>query len=211
MSGEAARQDRPADTATVSIPTQRTSGSEWRLVTRAQAGDSDAFGELYTLYADRVRRYVLRRIGSTNYALAEDIAADTWVRALRSLPTVTDRGVSYGAWLMTVAHNLVTDYFKSGRYRLEVAIGDLWVVDRADLPERQTQAVAVAHITSIEVMCAMRRLSDVQREVIVLRFLRGFSVAETAHAMGRNEGAVKALTARAVRALRRRLLPDMTP
>jgi RNA polymerase sigma-70 factor (ECF subfamily) len=53
----------------------------------------------------------------------------------------------------------------------------------------------------------VQRLNPEQRECIVLRFLQGFSVAETAHVMGKNEGAIKALQYRAVRALHR-LLPE---
>jgi RNA polymerase sigma-70 factor (ECF subfamily) len=54
---------------------------------------------------------------------------------------------------------------------------------------------------------AVKALPPDQQECIVLRFLRGFTVAETALAMGKNEGAIKALQYRAVRALRRHL-PD---
>ena len=54
---------------------------------------------------------------------------------------------------------------------------------------------------------AVKQLNPEQQECIVLRFLQGFSVAETAQTMGKNEGAIKALQYRAVRALAR-LLPD---
>jgi RNA polymerase sigma-70 factor, ECF subfamily len=65
----------------------------------------------------------------------------------------------------------------------------------------------VDHITNVALLTAVKQLNPEQQECIVLRFLHGFSVAETAQAMGRNEGAVKALQYRAVRALAR-LLPE---
>ena len=56
----------------------------------------------------------------------------------------------------------------------------------------------------------VKQLSPEQQESIILRFLQGFSVAETAQAMGKNEGAIKALQYRAVRSLAR-LLPRGFP
>ena len=65
----------------------------------------------------------------------------------------------------------------------------------------------VDHITNVTLLTAVKQLNPEQQECIVLRFLQGFSVAETAQAMNKNEGAIKALQYRAVRALNR-LLPE---
>ncbi len=54
-------------------------------------------------------------------------------------------------------------------------------------------------------MDAVRTLSPEQQECVVLRFVEGLSVRETALAMGKNEGAIKALQYRAVRSLARRI------
>ena len=69
------------------------------------------------------------------------------------------------------------------------------------------ESAVVDHITNVALLTAVKQLNPEQQECIVLRFLQGFSVAETALAMGKNEGAIKALQYRAVRALAR-LLPD---
>ncbi|MFF3456945.1 sigma-70 family RNA polymerase sigma factor [Streptomyces sp. NPDC002730] len=88
---------------------------------RAQAGDSDAFGLLYNAYCDAVYRYVYYRVGGK--ATAEDLTSDTFVRALLRLGTFTWQGRDFGAWLMTIARNLISDHFTSGRFRLEVTTG----------------------------------------------------------------------------------------
>ena len=178
----------------------------WALVERAQAGDGAAFGLIYDRYLDTVFRFIYFRVGSR--PLAEDLTADTFLRALKRINSFTWQGRDLGAWLVTIARNLVADHFKSGRYRLEVTTGDVLDADQADRgPEGSPELAVVDHITNVALLGAVKQLNPEQQECIVLRFLHGFSVAETAHAMGKNEGAIKALQYRAVRALHR-LLPD---
>ncbi|WP_203703429.1 ECF subfamily RNA polymerase sigma factor, BldN family [Asanoa iriomotensis] len=178
----------------------------WTLVERAQAGEAEAFGLIYDRYVDTVFRFVYFRVG--NRQLAEDLTSDTFLRALKRIGSFTWQGRDLGAWLVTIARNLVADHFKSGRYRLEVTTGDVLDADREDRgPEGSPEAAVVDHITNVALLTAVKQLNPEQQECIVLRFLQGFSVAETAQAMGKNEGAIKALQYRAVRALAR-LLPD---
>jgi RNA polymerase sigma-70 factor (ECF subfamily) len=178
----------------------------WGLIERAQAGDGAAFGLLYDRYFDTVFRFVYFRVG--NRQLAEDLTADTFLRALKRISSFTWQGRDLGAWLVTIARNLVADHFKSGRYRLEVTTGDVLDADRPDRgPEGSPEAAVIDHITNVDLLKAVKQLNPEQQECIVLRFLHGFSVAETAQAMNKNEGAIKALQYRAVRALAR-LLPN---
>jgi RNA polymerase sigma-70 factor (ECF subfamily) len=176
------------------------------LVERAQAGEAEAFGLIYDRYVDAVFRFVYFRVGKQQ--LAEDLTSDTFLRALRSIGSFTWQGRDLGAWLVTIARNLITDYYKSGRYRFEVSTADLLDPDAGDRGGGASPETAVVdHLTNVALLTAVKRLSPEQRECIVLRFLQGLSVAETAVAMGKNEGAIKALQYRAVRALAR-LLPD---
>lgn len=178
----------------------------WTLVERAQQGDTAAFGLIYDRYVDTVFRFIYFRVG--NRPLAEDLTSDTFLRALKRISSFTWQGRDLGAWLVTIARNLVADHFKSGRYRLEVTTGDVLDADREDRgPEGSPESAVVDHITNVALLTAVKQLNPEQQECIVLRFLQGFSVAETAQAMGKNEGAIKALQYRAVRALAR-LLPE---
>ncbi len=226
--GETGTVPNPAEAeTTVIVPAQSTTGppaeSEppkyparpdrgdpaaevWALVERAQAGESEAFGLIYDRYVDTVFRFVYFRVG--NRQLAEDLTSDTFLRALKRIGSFTWQGRDLGAWLVTIARNLVADHFKSGRYRLEVTTGDVLDADREDRgPEGSPEAAVVDHITNVALLTAVKQLNPEQQECIVLRFLQGFSVAETAQTMGKNEGAIKALQYRAVRALAR-LLPE---
>lgn len=178
----------------------------WALVERAQAGETEAFGLIYDRYMETVFRFIYFRVG--NRQLAEDLTSDTFLRALKRIGSFTWQGRDLGAWLVTIARNLVADHFKSGRYRLEITTGDVLDAEKEDRgPEGTPETAVVDHITNVTLLTAVKQLNPEQQECIVLRFLHGFSVAETAQAMGKNEGAIKALQYRAVRALAR-LLPE---
>ncbi len=174
------------------------------IVTRAQGGEAEAFGELYDRYVDLVYRYVYYRVGAQ--ALAEDLTSETFLRALRRISSYTWQGRDIGAWFVTIARNLIADHFKSGRYRMEIATADMLGAG-ADRVEDGPEGFVLESITNAHLLEAVKKLNPEQQECIVLRFLQGLSVAETALAMGKNEGAIKALQYRAVRALGR-LLPE---
>jgi RNA polymerase sigma-70 factor (TIGR02952 family) len=174
----------------------------WALVRRTQEGDAEAFGLLYDHYVTTVYRYVYHRVGDR--ATAEDVTSETFVRALRRIDSLSFQGRDVGAWLVTIARNIVLDHVKSSRYRLEVATADMRDADRAtDGPED----AVIAHLTNRQLLECVRQLGSEQQECIVLRFLHGLSVAETAEIMGKKDGAIKALQHRAVRRLAG-LLPD---
>ncbi|OUC91015.1 RNA polymerase subunit sigma-70 [Streptosporangium minutum] len=177
-----------------------------RLVLRAKTGDADAFGTLYDRYLDLVYRYIYFRVGS--HPLAEDLTSETFLRALRRIADFTWQGRDFGAWLVTIARNLITDHFKSGRYRLEVSTAE--VIDiPLDGPHIPENAVVTAMINN-RVLSAVRDLGPEQQECVVLRFLHGMSLAETALIMGKKSGAIKALQFRAIRALARALPSDLS-
>ncbi|MET8995055.1 sigma-70 family RNA polymerase sigma factor [Amycolatopsis sp. NPDC004169] len=181
----------------------------WELVRAAQDGDSSAFGRLYDRYVDVVYRYVLFRLGDRD--LAEDVTSETFLRALRRITSVSYQGRDVGAWFVTIARNLVLDHVKSSRFKLEVVTDEVTEPGAAPFVVGATaqagpEQEAISRATRAELLRCVAELGEDQRECIVLRFLQGLSVAETAEIMNRNEGAIKALQHRAVRRLAQ-LLP----
>jgi RNA polymerase sigma-70 factor (ECF subfamily) len=168
------------------------------LVDRAREGDPDAFAALYDRYVERVYRFVLYRVHGDS-ALAEDVTSEVFLRALRKIKGFTWQGRDVGAWFLTIARNLVLDHFKSGRSRLEI----LGIENPAAHDDRILDAEdeALARVSSQDLYKAIAQLGTEQQEVIYWRFLQGYSVAETAAAMGKSDGAIKALQYRAVKAL----------
>ncbi|MFC5748654.1 sigma-70 family RNA polymerase sigma factor [Actinomadura rugatobispora] len=175
------------------------------LVLRARDGDAEAFGALYDHYVDLVYRYVYYRVGS--HPLTEDLTSETFLRALRRMPSFSWQGKDFGAWLVTIARNLVADHFKSGRYRLEICTAEL--LEPPGMPQDGPERVVLDSMTNLTLLEAVRDLGSEQQECVVLRFLHGLSVAETALVMGKKTGAIKALQYRAVRSLARMLPADL--
>jgi RNA polymerase sigma-70 factor (ECF subfamily) len=136
--------------------------------------------------------------------LAEDLTSETFFRALRSMNNFRWQGRDFGAWLMTIARNLTADHYKAGRTRLELTTEDMSLHDDAtDGPED----AVLEGITNELLLSALSELATEQRECIIMRFLQGMSIAETALALGRSEGAVKQLQLRGVRNLAK-LVPE---
>ena len=174
------------------------------LVELAQGGDADAFGLLYERYVDLVYRYVYVRVGSRQ--VAEDVTSETFLRALRRIDTFSWQGKDIAAWFVTIARNLITDNAKSARFRLEVTTADMVDADRrVDGPENEV----LATLRDTRLFEAVKTLKPEQAECVVLRFLQGMSLAETALVIGKSEGAVKQLQLRAMRALHRQLGGEM--
>lgn len=168
----------------------------WGLVEQAKTGDREAFAKLYDRYVNVVFRYIYFRLGDRNQA--EDFTSETFLRALRRIHTVTYQGRDVGAWLVTIARNIVLDHVKSSRYRLEMTTANMLDADQA---QEGPEGSVLEHLTSKELLRCVTQLNAEQQECIVLRFLQGLSVSETAQIMGKKDGAIKALQHRAVRRL----------
>jgi RNA polymerase sigma-70 factor (ECF subfamily) len=171
------------------------------LVELARSGDKEAFGQLYDHYQPSVYRFLYYRVGSMT--LAEDLTAETFFRALRSMGSFRWQGKDFGAWLMTIARNLTADHFKAGRTRLEQTTEDMQTLDStSEGPELEV----LSSLTNESLLRALGELPTEQRECLIMRFLQGLSIAETAEILGRSSGAVKQLQLRGVRNLAK-LLP----
>ena len=172
------------------------------LVELARKGDSEAFGMLYDHYQGSVYRFLFYRTRSGT--LAEDLTSETFFRALRNMQNFRWQGKDFGAWLMTIARNLATDHFKAGRTRLELTTEDMGLHD--DTTEGPEHSV-LASLTNELLLKALTELPSEQKDCLIMRFLQGMSIAETAAVLGRSEGAVKQLQLRGVRNLAK-LMPE---
>jgi RNA polymerase sigma-70 factor (ECF subfamily) len=188
---------------------------DWELVALAQAGGPagrDAFGELYDRHHLMIYKYIIYRIDDRDRSTAEQMAGEVWLRALRRIGSVADRnnGKEFGAWVVTIARNLLLDHVRSARHRWDRTVDA--VPER--IAEENTAGEAIARLTTKfyarQLVPCLRQLPKDQRDCIGLRFYAGLSISETAEALNRNEGAVKALQHRAIRRLAQ-LLPDDAP
>jgi RNA polymerase sigma-70 factor, ECF subfamily len=164
---------------------------EKELIREAKAASPEAWAHIYDTYAQKVYRYALGRTG--NHQAAEDITSTVFLKALKAIASYEPSQRPFLAWLYGVARHAVADHFRKSRPAVSL--------DR--VPD-----VAVDPMPAVEyldVRAAMGKLSGTQREVVALYHYAGYSVAEIASMLGKNERAIYSLHARALRALRDRM------
>lgn len=177
---------------------------ERETVDRARTGDQQALADLYDWYMPRVYRYAVARVGNT--AEAEDLTEEVFVKMLGSIGEFRWKDVPFSSWLFRIAHNHVATHFRRTAQRGGVT---------SEIPEGMADwrhdiaATVEERITLDEVRRAADQLPEAQREVIALRFAVGLSIADTAKALGKREGNIKALQHKAVAKLQRMLIPSV--
>lgn len=180
-----------------------------KLVERTLAGDSEAFALLHKRYFGRVYRVALMRVRSAQDA--EDIASETFVRAITHLKSFRFQGESIFPWLSRIAANLAAD---QGRRAAGLPVVSL-DTPTADGVRALLEALPGApdpfeladrNETQQLVRAAVAALPADQSEAILMRFGSDMPLKEIAAAMGRTEGAIKSLLHRALVNLRKSLV-----
>lgn len=174
--------------------------SDAALVARLKDRDEDAYREVLARYSDPLYRYLHGITG--NMQLSQDLLGDTFLRMVEQIDRYTFHGAPFKSWLYRIAHNLALNALK--RDRRTVAVPDLEQVAR---PVTDPALRFAARLEEEELRTALRaslpELTEEQQRVVILRFVNGLSLAETAEALGKNENAIKQLQFRAIRSLER--------
>ena len=165
------------------------------LLIRAQRGSSEAVGALYARYHRSIYRYLFYRTGDPQ--VAEDLTSDVFLKMVESLRGWRMDGAPIQAWLFLVARNLVIDFYRRTSAHPLVAIDE-----NLDEAGQDVDKTVDHRLTSDELARALSRLDSLQRDVLLLRFVEGMPLAETADVLHKSVNATKALQRRALIALR---------
>ncbi|MDQ3097720.1 MAG: sigma-70 family RNA polymerase sigma factor [Chloroflexota bacterium] len=171
------------------------------LIARARAGEAAAFGALYDRYVEAVYRYVFYRVRET--AEAEDVTSEVFMKALRAMPRYETRQ-PFLAWLYRIARNAVID--RARRRRTQVSFEDALAHPNADRI-LDPDATLFQQVDAETLRGAIRQLTSLQQEVIVLRYVEGLDTRAIARIVGKREGTVRGIEFRALGALRQ-LVPS---
>lgn len=175
---------------------------ELALLARARTLDPDALAMIHDMYYPQIFRYIGFRVDDRN--AAEDLTSEVFTRLLSALrdkhaPQNTVRG-----WLYGVASHIVSDYYRK-HYRTSQVELDESIASDDTGPAEAAENVLLRE----DLKRAMVELTDEQRHVIALRFGNEMPIREVARTMGKSEGSIKQLQARAVAALARKMKPGM--
>jgi len=169
---------------------------EHKLLARARRFDQDALAQIHDEYYAPIFRYALYRTGDRE--TAEDIASEVFTRLLQGLRSGTGPTTTLPGWLFGVASRVVSDHFRRVYRSPSVELDD-GIRDYDDTPSTLT----IAALEHEELRQALKALTEEQQHVIALRFGQEMPIREVARILGKTEGAVKQLQARAVAALAR--------
>jgi RNA polymerase sigma-70 factor (ECF subfamily) len=172
-----------------------TTSDEAILVQKAIGHDAEAFGRLYDMHVDRVYRNIYYRVG--NEADAEDITQQVFLKAWQAIGKYKRMASPFVAWLMTISHNLVVDFYRTRKDRAYLE-AEVLADDSAPSPER----AAEASLEQQRLRRAILQLGDDEQQVVILRLIEGFEFAEIASLLKKREGNVRVILHRALVKLR---------
>jgi RNA polymerase sigma-70 factor (ECF subfamily) len=161
---------------------------------RAQAGDEAAFTDLFRALNPPVVRY-LAVLGRRE--LAEDLAAETWVAALKTFPAFTGDEKALRAWLFTIARARWVDAVRARSRRPELVTD---TTPDAPSPD-DVHAQVELGFTTEWALSLIATLPPDQAEVVSLRVVGQLEVNEVAELTGRTANHVRVLTHRGLKRL----------
>lgn len=166
------------------------------IVTAAREGADWAWNRIYENLAGGLLGY-LRVQGA---AEPEDLVGETFLQLARNIGSFEGDESGFRSWAFTIAHNRLIDERRARGRRPVTPVADPW-----DAIGGNAEAEAIESATTGEIRATLDRLPELQRDVLVLRFLGGFTIEEIATTMGKRAGAVKALQRRGLARLTKML------
>ncbi len=167
------------------------------LVQRAQAGNAEAVGLLFDRHYPTMFRYFYARVRQQQQA--EDLAGELFTRMVHHLPSFEPAGVPFRAWLFRIAYNLTMDHFRVQNGRPLESLAQAQPVAQ---PEQNPVRRVEQQMNNETLLAALETLVPDQRQVLILRFMMGLSLQETAVIMERSLSAVKAMQHRGLKIMR---------
>lgn len=151
-------------------------------------GHARSFGDLYHHHLDAVYRYIYLHVGTE--LEAEKMTEEVFGRAWTLLPNFDGKNSSFAAWLFQIARNMLVSRDR--------------IIERHSLSTANTERPkpSATNPTVGELVTAVQLLNDVEKQVILLRFVEGFSYSEIGKVIRQGESMCQAIQERAVDALR---------
>ena len=166
------------------------------LLKAAKRLDQDALAKIFDLYAPVIYNYILRLCQDP--IQTDQIVGDVFARFLDQLAAGRGPRTNLRSYLYQTAYHLFIDQIRDHQRAAPIEIVEFVA------PENNSVQTVIENQALLDaVMLAINNnLTDEQRHVVVLRFLEGLSLKETAEIIGKNTKSVKALQSRGIAKLR---------
>ena len=187
--------------------------SEKELISRVLAGERELFHQLVRPYERSI--YFAAFSILENEHDAEDVAQEAVLKALKNLPSFRGEA-KFGTWLVSIAINeararlrhqkvLKIESMDAGQ---EAEDGEFVPAVISDWREVPSEALERKELREL-LRTAVESLPTIYREVLILRDVQEFNIADTAAALGVNEGVVKTRLLRARLMMQKILAPQL--
>src|SRR3954471_2818543 len=167
----------PSQTDAAETVTQATPAldreEERRIVLKAVERDQEAFAQLYDRHVVRIYRHIYYMVSDSS--TAEDLTAQTFLKAWEAIDRYKERGAPFVAWLLRIAHNLTVSFLRAKRDHSE--LDDTYVDQKLG---RNPEDALQQSTDEKSVREAVLRLREEQRQVIMLRFVEELDYREVA-------------------------------
>ncbi|NPC93112.1 RNA polymerase sigma factor SigX [Bacillus sp. WMMC1349] len=163
----------------------------------------ETFQKIYDQYHQDLFQFLFYMVKDKSQA--EDLVQEVYIRVLHSYQTFEGRS-SEKTWLLSIARHVAIDWFRKQQTIRQRILGTFdWekqdVKDHHALPEE----VVMQHENLQEIFTALDKCTLDQRSVIILRFIQGYSISETAKALHFSESKVKTTQHRGLKVLRKQM------
>ena len=159
-------------------------------------GDTEAFGQLYNVYVDRIYRHIYYRVG--NIEDTRDLTQEVFIKAWKGLPTYKRTKTPFLGWLFTISHNRVIDYYRTKK--------DYSYLDNEidlETQEESPEKLAEIQCTQQQVRKTILQLPKDQQIVILMSFIEGFEYSEIAAVLNKTEGNIRVIIHRGLKKMRK--------
>ena len=175
---------------------------EDKLIQKAKEGDGDSFRALYNHYIEPIYRFVYLKV--TNREEAEDLTHEVFLSSWQNLSSYKSRGTPFGSWLYRIARNKVIDHYRTRKPKVSLDL----IEEEAGPAIESSESALDLDLDIRRVKGFFHKLTSVEKDVTIMRFIEGLSHEEIAAALGKSEGAVRLIQHRALNALRDLLKDD---
>lgn len=172
---------------------------EKEIVRRAKDGDKEAFSIIYQKYGKQIFRFIYWRVSDKH--LSEDILQDVFLKAWHGIKSYKERNLPIRAWLYKIARNAIIDHYrvKKPEFSLEESTIDL-IYSGTDSLREVSVKLEIERARK-----AINLLPEIQKEVIILRFIEELTNKEVAGIIKKSETSVRIIQHRALKKLREML------
>jgi RNA polymerase sigma-70 factor, ECF subfamily len=167
------------------------------LVKKMQAGDTEAFGEIYDIFLSDIYRFIYYKV--THKELAEDLTEDTFFKAWQKIDKYKKTKHPFSAWLYRIAHNTVIDYLRKEKISIDE------IVEEIKDERMNSQQSTELYFNQQFLQRALVKLPESQREAIILKYVNDLSNKEIAITLDKSETAVRILLSRGLASVKEKV------